>query len=307
MKTFKIVSILLLISLFSFKATGQKTAAESIRIISYNIWNGFEKDAGRKARFVAWMKEQQPEIVALEELVGFTEKELTELAAAYGHPYVAIVKEEGYPVGLTSRQPIQVVKKQVEGFWHGMLHAQSYGLDLIVTHLSPFQWDYRLKEAKAITRYIRDNKLDSCLIMGDFNAYSPFDAEEVETHTELKKNMRGWDKAHPEYGNMRGEQFDYSVLSQFLSQGFADPVKMFVPATKRMSYPTATLYEWQWGDARLPLLGERLDYILVSPDLVPHCINASVHNGKALEGISDHYPVSLTLGNIRTRSADDTD
>lgn len=295
MKTLKALGLLLLLFLFPFKGISQEKAANTIKVISYNIWNGFEKDAARQARFTEWMNAQQPDIVALEELVGINEKDLAALAASYGHPYVAIVKEEGYPVGLTSRQPIRVVKKQVEGFWHGMLHAQTYGLDIIVTHLSPFEWKYRLKEAEAITHYIHENKLESCMVMGDFNAYSPFDADEVETHTQLKQNMLGWDKSHPEYGNMRGERFDYSVLSEFLSIGFADPVKMFVPAAKRMSYPAATLYEWQWGDPRLKMLGERLDYILVSPALAPKCIDATVHNGKELEGISDHYPVSVIL------------
>lgn len=295
MKIFKAIGLFFLLFTFSFKGITQDTNRQALKVISYNIWNGFEKEAARKARFVDWMNEQKPEIVALEELVEFTEKDLSELAASYGHPYVAIVKEEGYPVGLTSRQPIRVVKKQVEGFWHGMLHAQTYGLDIIVTHLSPFEWEYRLKEATAITQYIQDNKLEKCLVMGDFNAYSPFDAEEVETHTELRKNMLRWDKKHPEYGNMRGEQFDYSVLSEFLSAGFADPVKMFVPAHERMSYPAATLYEWRWGDPRLKMLGERLDYILVSPTLAPRCQQATVHNEEGLEGISDHYPVSLQL------------
>lgn len=295
MKTLNTLGLLLLFSLFALKGVSQEKATNSIKVISYNIWNGFEKDAARQARFTEWMNQQKPDIVALEELVGINEKDLAALAASYGHPYVAIVKEEGYPVGVTSRKPIDVVKKQVEGFWHGMLHAQTYGLDIIVTHLSPFEWKYRLKEAEAITQYISENNLESCMVMGDFNAYSPFDADEVETHTQLRQNMQDWDKNHPEYGNMRGEQFDYSVLSKFLSIGFADPVKMFVPAEQRMSYPAATLYEWQWGDPRLKMLGERLDYILVSPALAPRCIDAAVHNGKELEGISDHYPVSVIL------------
>lgn len=295
MKTLKTLGLLLLFSLFALKGISQEKVTNTIKVISYNIWNGFEKDAARQARFTEWINQQKPDIVALEELVGINEKDLAALAASYGHPYVAIVKEEGYPVGLTSRKPIDVVKKQVEGFWHGMLHAQTYGLDIIVTHLSPFEWKYRLKEAEAITQYIRENNLESCMVMGDFNAYSPFDADEVETHTQLRQNMQGWDKSHPEYGNMRGEQFDYSVLSKFLSIGFADPVKMFVPAEQRMSYPAATLYKWQWGDPRLKMLGERLDYILVSPTLTPKCIDAAVHNGEELEGISDHYPVSVIL------------
>ena len=176
-----------------------------------------------------------------------------------------------------------------------MLHTQTYGLDLIVTHLSPFEWKFRLKEAEMLTQYIQEKKLTNCLIMGDFNAYSPFDAEVVETHSEIRKNMIKWDKEHPEYGNMRGEQFDYSVLSKFFSIGFVDPIRYFVPAPERMSFPAATLYGWVWNDTRLELLRERLDYILVSAELVPKCKNGFVHNGEDLEGISDHYPVSLII------------
>lgn len=94
---------------------------------------------------------------------------------------------------------------------------------------------------------------------------------------------------------MRGERSIIPVFIGVPLHRFRRSVKMFVPAAERMSYPAATLYEWQWGDPRLKMLGERLDYILVSPALAPKCIDATVHNGKELEGISDHYPVSLLL------------
>ncbi|MCC8142817.1 MAG: hypothetical protein LUD02_05580 [Tannerellaceae bacterium] len=79
--------------------------AEKIRIISYNITDGFDdlKDTDRIARFVDWVKEKDPEVLALQELVSFKEKDLQELAKRYGHPYVAILKEDGYPVGITSK------------------------------------------------------------------------------------------------------------------------------------------------------------------------------------------------------------
>lgn len=277
-----------------FLSKGQETGQTPIRIISYNIWNGFEKPERREA-FIQWMNLQKPEIVALEELVGFTEKDLAELAAAYGHPYVTIVKEEGYPVGLTSKQPIQTISKQVEGFWHGMLHARTYDMDFIVVHLSPFEWKYRLKEAKKITDYIEKNELESCVVLGDFNAFSPFDAAEIEMHIDLKSGMQNWDKEQEVYRNMRGEEFDYSVLSEFLSKGFSDPCQQFIPVAKRMSYPTATLYNWAWGDVRLPRKSQRIDYILLSPTLTPYCKQATVHNGPDTDTISDHYPVSIVL------------
>lgn len=295
MKRLHILYTLLFIWLLPVTSNGQPAGKEKLRVISYNIWNGFEHDASRRANFINWIKGQQPDILAMTELVGFTEKDLGQLASEYGHKYYAIVKEEGYPVGITSNEPITVVKKQVEGFWHGMLHVKTHGLDMIVTHLSPHDWKFRLKEAQMLTSYIQDNQLDNCMVMGDFNAYSPFDADWVETHAQLIENRQKWDAEQETYRNMRDGRFDYSVLSKFLSIGLTDICRLYVPADKRTTFPAAFLYGWQHGDTRLHGIGERLDYILVSPSLVSRCLDARIHNGIETEGISDHYPVSVDL------------
>ena len=295
MKRLHIRYTLLFIWLLPVTSNGQPAGKEKLRVISYNIWNGFEHDASRRANFINWIKGQQPDILAMTELVGFTEKDLGQLASEYGHKYYAIVKEEGYPVGITSNEPITVVKKQMEGFWHGMLHVKTHGLDMIVTHLSPHDWKFRLKEAQMLTSYIQDNQLDNCMVMGDFNAYSPFDADWVETHAQLIENMQKWDAEQETYRNMRDGRFDYSVLSKFLSIGLTDICRLYVPADKRTTFPAAFLYGWQHGDTRLHGIGERLDYILVSPSLVSRCLDARIHNGIETEGISDHYPVSVDL------------
>ena len=295
MKLHHILYTLLFIWLLPVTSNGQPAGKEKLRVISYNIWNGFEHDASRRANFINWIKGQQPDILAMTELVGFTEKDLGQLASEYGHKYYAIVKEEGYPVGITSNEPITVVKKQMEGFWHGMLHVKTHGLDMIVTHLSPHDWKFRLKEAQMLTSYIQDNQLDNCMVMGDFNAYSPFDADWVETHAQLIENMQKWDAEQETYRNMRDGRFDYSVLSKFLSIGLTDICRLYVPADKRTTFPAAFLYGWQHGDTRLHGIGERLDYILVSPSLVSRCLDARIHNGIETEGISDHYPVSVDL------------
>ena len=295
MKRLHILYTLLFIWLLPVTSNGQPAGKEKLRVISYNIWNGFEHDASRRANFINWIKGQQPDILAMTELVGFTEKDLGQLASEYGHKYYAIVKEEGYPVGITSNEPITVVKKQMEGFWHGMLHVKTHGLDMIVTHLSPHDWKFRLKEAQMLTSYIQDNQLDNCMVMGDFNAYSPFDADWVETHAQLIENMQKWDAEQETYRNMRDGRFDYSVLSKFLSIGLTDICRLYVPADKRTTFPAAFLYGWQHGDTRLHGIGERWDHILVSPSLVSRCLDARIHNGIETEGISDHYPVSVDL------------
>jgi endonuclease/exonuclease/phosphatase family metal-dependent hydrolase len=267
-----------------------------LKLISYNIWNGFEKHVERKDKFTQWIRKENPDIVALQELVDFKKADLQALSEGYGHQYSVLLKEKGYPVGISSRYPITVVKGFVDNFWHGMLHVKIRDLDIIVTHLSPFSWKYRQQEAQRIIQYVKDNGLEYCAIMGDLNSYSPFDAEWLEEKAALKENMLKWDKEHPEYGNLREGAFDYSVIATFLAHGFNDAIGQHVlPANQRVSFPSATLYDWRWGDNRLIPVSERLDYILLSAPLAPLLKNVSVHNGAELEGISDHYPVSATI------------
>ena len=61
-----------------------RTDRQKIKIISYNIMDGFSNgsDKDRIARFTAWVKEQSPDVLALNELCGFTEAKLKELAAS---------------------------------------------------------------------------------------------------------------------------------------------------------------------------------------------------------------------------------
>ncbi|MDR0261883.1 MAG: endonuclease/exonuclease/phosphatase family protein [Sphingobacterium sp.] len=288
-----------IIALLFLCFTAKSQVDHPMKIISYNIWNGFEHTKAKADKFVYWMERQQSDIVALEELVDFTQADLQQLAESYGHHYSVLLKEKGYPVGITSRYPITLIKAQEDGFWHGMLHVKIKDIDFIVTHLSPFSWKYRLKEAQQIVDYIKSNSLNNCMIMGDLNAYSPLDAIWLERKDQLRKNLLNWDQAHPEYGNMRGQRFDYSVLSTFMTAGFDDCIgRMVFPENKRVSFPTATLYGWNWGDSRLTAVAERLDYILLSESLSPLVKEVEVHNGPDLEGISDHYPVSVVISQL---------
>lgn len=266
---------------------------QPIKIISYNIWNGFEGDSLRRAHFVEWTKNQSADLVILTELVSFKEKDLVTLGKVCGYPHTALLKEEGYPVGVLSRQPVKTISKQVDGFWHGMMHVQTQGIDVIATHLSPFEWSYRLDEATKIVDYIHKQNLKDYLVAGDLNAHSPLDADEIMTHDSLLVNMQRWDASQKKYRNLRNGRFDFSVIAKFLSVGMEDALgRLIRPAEKRMTYPAAFLYNWKIDDKRLPLRRERLDYILLSPSLMERCIRADVY---PVEGVSDHYPVSVWL------------
>ncbi|WP_313156465.1 hypothetical protein [Sphingobacterium multivorum] len=53
------------IALLFLCLTVKSQADQPLKIISYNIWNGFERTKARSDKFVHWMERQQPDIVAL--------------------------------------------------------------------------------------------------------------------------------------------------------------------------------------------------------------------------------------------------
>ena len=294
----------MMLSLFSLEVHAQESwerniisGKEKVRIISYNILNGFSnlKDTDRVERFVSWVKEKDPEVVALQELTGFKQADLEKLAKQYGHPYAVILKENGYPVGLTSKKPIVRENRITEGFWHGVLHANTYGIDMMVVHLSPADWKYRQREAKAICKYIEEQKLEKYMIMGDFNAHSPHDADELETHTGLIHTTIMRDAKSKQSQNMRDGRFDYSTLSIFLSRPLEDVCRMFVEAKKRTTFPARILSHWYKNENLHTNRGERLDYILVSPNLLDSCVEGMIWNGEDTDYLSDHYPIGIDI------------
>jgi endonuclease/exonuclease/phosphatase family metal-dependent hydrolase len=236
------------------------------------------------------MKEKNADVVALQELCGYDEKKLTADAAAWGHNYVAILKTGGYPTGLTSRQPIEVKERLTEGLWHGMLHATTYGIDFFVVHLSPADCNFRLKEANIISQKVTACNNERYVILGDFNAHSPFD-QELLTHNQhlLKKYAKS---TSDKYSNLRLGQFDYAVISQFLALPAIDVSNKYVDIRNRFTFPTPVLlgtYAKTMED--ITQNRERIDYILTSPGLATKCTSVTMFNKGEAETFSDHYPI----------------
>lgn len=274
------------------KTHKQVQEQKTLKIMTYNIWNGFDwgKDTERKANLIEWIKKQKPDVLALQELCAYTEEQLKEDAMKWGHQYVQILKTKGYPTALTSNQPIQLKERQIKPFWHGLLHCKSHGIDFFVVHLSPSDSDYRLKEAKLITEKIHNINNDSYVVLGDFNAHSPFDAYWLEGENELRKKLLGEKKR--KYSNLRNGEFDYSVISQFLACPAID-VCLRMPETKNaFTFPTKALLDpnsLTIDDNKRK--GERIDYILVSPNLAGKCTKAKIFNQEETHLLSDHYPM----------------
>ena len=71
---------------------GTSVQPETLRFISYNILEGMKLDKAQNFdNFVDWVKEKDPDFMALCECNAFTEESLTALAGRYGHPYAILL------------------------------------------------------------------------------------------------------------------------------------------------------------------------------------------------------------------------
>lgn len=266
-----------------------------LRVISYNIWNGFEygKDSVRRDKVIDWIDSQKPDVVALQELCDFTHEKLSELAKSWGHPYAEILKTSGYPVGITSSKPIKVKERILENMHHGALHCQISGIDFFVIHFSPFSYEKRHEESAIILSKLSEvrTRQDKYLVLGDFNALSPFDADYYKDREDMLKSMQESEKQHDHIRNLSDDQLEYGVISRYLSFPLIDVVQRTTSGLEqRISCPTQ-IFEKEKGKGRHPN-SKRIDFILASPLLAKACVFAVVSNGPDTFYLSDHYPVT---------------
>ncbi len=292
MKIYARPFLLFSLLLIAFSPTLSQDQAASLKVMTYNIWNGFDwgKDTVRKENWIRWIREKDPDVLALQELCGYTEAQLKADAAQWGHDYVVILKTEGYPTGLTSKRPILVKERTEEKFWHGLLHAETWGIDFVVVHLSPADCDFRLKEANMIIEKVKETNNDQYIILGDFNSHSPFDESLLKQNQTLLKHYRKG--VSDKYSNLRLGKFDYSVISAFLALPAIDVTSRFIEVADRFTFPTPVLIgSYRNNREEVAQTRERIDYILTSPVLSPSCINVTIYNQGEADTFSDHYPV----------------
>ena len=287
--------ILSLVLLISFQTNGfTQNAPKNLKVISYNIWNGFDwgKDTDRKKQFIIWAKSQHSNVLALQELCGYTQEKLLKEAKQWGHSYSEIVKTSGHPVGITSNKPIEVKEKILENMHHGALHCKIDGIDYIVVHFSPFSYQKRSEEVKIISEKLAtfDRDQEKYIVLGDFNAVSPFDADLYKNNDSLMNSMRASELKHDYVRNLLHGELEYGVMSAILGYPLLDAVQKYTTDwDDRISFPTQ-VFETEKGEGR-SINSKRIDYILMSPFLSQKCVSSKVLNQKDTYYLSDHYPV----------------
>jgi endonuclease/exonuclease/phosphatase family metal-dependent hydrolase len=244
----------------------------------------------RKVSWIAWMNAQNPDIVSLQELNGYSPETLAEDARNYGHPYSVLLKEDGFPTGITSRFPIADVHRVSEGFHHGLLRVRIEGIYFYVIHLHPSNWETRISEIEQLLGDIASLPPESEVILaGDFNTFSPLDSA-YYSHGRLEPFFNERDLLYGEK-NLNKGQLDYSVIQEVLDFGLID-----LEACKRNSsygfagsFPTLIEKEGEHGDQR------RLDFVFATKNLAAKVTRAEIIIGDSTLLLSDHLPVLVDI------------
>ncbi len=265
-----------------------------MKIVSYNVLCGFseKKHLDGVSR---WLQEVQPEIVAFQELNGFSHGDLADAALAWNHPHSILLKEDGFSTGLTSFQPITDVQRIREGYHHGLLVGCTHELRLFVVHLSPHKYIRRQEEAKLICDRVGEVIAvgEDVVVLGDFNSVSPLDQAYYDQNPAWLAKARFNDNRKEICENLCDGQLDYSVHQKFLKVPLVDTVAQLSPSDGNellhYTFPTSEIYSSdrpEFADAR-----GRIDYIYVSPELSRRLVLAQAINGDRLTAYSDHFPV----------------
>lgn len=256
------------------------TLAAEFKVISWNVLYGFNHGS-RIAEGQEWLRKQQPDVVALQELNGFDEKKLAATAEAWGHPYSLILKTDGFPVGLTSKTPIALQSRIRDGLWHGCLHARTAGRDFLVIHLCPHDQSVRKREMEILTPLVKSLLAEkrSLFALGDFNDKSPLDIEFTNAQQILLSNAKPT--------NLKDGKFSSEVVGGFMEAGLVDSA---APLPANFSVPTRIKPHADSAVKQAHYL-QRIDLVLTDRKTAEEVRTVHVSQDGVLNLISDHYPV----------------
>lgn len=258
---------------------------DKMKVLSYNIFNGFRSDSVIQEKYLQWVRVIDPDVVAYQEMNHFTQERLESLASQYGHPYAVLSKTEGYPVALSSKYPIVNVQKVIDNMWHAYLYANINSTHVFVVHLSPHVYEKRHEELKLVLAHAATlPKDEGIIIMGDFNSFDKRDASHYGDDMLKEFQEREIKNKHR---NLNDGEIDYSVIDQMTASGFKDAYRLVNDNFKSSKQTKVKKYD--------SYPNRRIDYIWVNPVLEKHVIKADIIHDKDTDWISDHYPMYMEL------------
>jgi exodeoxyribonuclease-3 len=231
-----------------------------MRLLTWNILNG---GGDRLDAIAAVVKQESPDLLALQELRGFDRRRIGTLAESLGMTAHLAPSMFGQAVAVLVRPPLRIDRgRSVTWRLHHAAAAVEVGsLTVVSTHLNPWSGYRRYREATWLAARWRRGQV---LIAGDLNACSPADDPDPAEQRSDPRAIDALDRA------------GLIDLWRLAGTGPGATVPTGVDA----------------GDAFRPM---RIDYVFGTPAVVPLVREVRVLRGGETEYASDHYPVVVEL------------
>ena len=252
------------------------------KIISYNV-NGIR--SATKKGLLDWIRLTDPDIICFQELKAEPEKLDAELLSPPGYHtfWNPATRRKGYSgVGIWSKEkPLHVEygcgieKYDEEGRF---LRADFKDFSILSLYLPSGSSGEERQDFKDIflvdfLEYVKElkKKFPRLIISGDYNiCHKPIDIHNPVSN----KNSSGF------------LEHERAWVSEFLEQGFIDTFRHFNPEPNHYTW-------WSFrANARNNNKGWRIDYHMVTNELLDKCLSHTIHAG-AIH--SDHCPIELVI------------
>lgn len=255
-----------------------------MKLITYNILAGGRT---RLPKIISLLKQLQPDILALQEAVGFLNNGgalLKLLAAKLGLPYYDLSPAAKYDfsVATFAKFPMTNVQKiplLQNSCLIATLNTEPFGeITFCNAHLCPFTETERVREINMIINKLKGKT--RVILCGDMNSLSPDDNYPDSLVSQLDEKHF---KQHTQNGKL-----SFRAISALGQSGLVDVAKARGKNHVKTA-PTGIDLKEDGIPYTLPLM--RLDYVFVSKDLLRFASGYEVIKTEVTVGASDHFPV----------------
>lgn len=259
------------------------TGVATLSIASWNV-NGLRATL-KSGNMQSWLETSQPDIVGMQEVKALPEQVADEPWSALGyHCWWHPAQRAGYSgaILLSKIQPTEVrIGLGVDQFdVEGRVIQADYPDFTVITSYFPNagkgvdRLNFKIEFYAAFLDHVNSLRAQGkkLVFMGDFNV----------AHNEI-------DLARPEEA-LKGTGFlpvEREWIDRIIADGYVDTFRHFHPETR-----DAYTYWDAWRDRRARNIGWRIDYVFVSPELLPRVRRAYIESD--VMG-SDHCPVGIEL------------
>lgn len=262
----------------------ESSQSGSFKVLSYNVYEGFRGDPVNIENFKKWVDTVKPDVIAFQEMKGFTKASLQSFAKEMGFPYSVMHHEAGLPVALISKYAITDVKT-VPANLH-LIQAKILDYHFFVIHLSPLTYGKRQEEmATILERTKQIPASEKVLMMGDFNNMSPQDASFYDNNATKMDLVRASEINNPDTKVLNNGKIDYQTIQTIIDADFYDSWKMFRSGYDK-SAPTKLRNHGNFT---------RIDYIWISKAILNNYKDSYLVKDSFTDYLSDHYPMVLVL------------